>query len=58
MIFTESTSVQGFEVSKGFATSDPDERVMEFLRAINTGVIGYKRREVDVPEESREIRRE
>ena len=58
MTFTASTSVQGFEVSKGFATSDPDERVIEFLRAINTGVIGYKRREVDVPEEAREIRRE
>ena len=58
MTFTASTSIPGFEASRGFAKADPDDRVIEFLRSIGTGVIGFKRREVDVPEEAREIRRE
>ena len=57
MSFTGSTSVAGVEALESFAKARSADRVIEFLKSINTGVTGYKRSEVDIPEDAREFRR-
>ncbi len=56
--FLRSTSVQGTEASLWVKKDGLDDRVIDFLKAINTGVIGYQKKETEVSEESRTIRRE
>ena len=56
MTFTSSTSIPGTEASEQFAMGGSDVRVIEFLKAINTGVIGFRRNEVGIPTEQQEIR--
>ena len=58
MTFTSSTSTPGMEASERFTKAGSDDRVIEFLKAINTGVIGYKPNEVEIPAEARELRSE
>lgn len=56
--FSGSISVAGIEASSRIKGEGPDERVIDFLKSINTGVTGYQTRETEISEESRTIRRE
>lgn len=56
--FASTISISGTTASARFTTDDPDPRVIEFLASINTGVIGYQKRETDISEKDRVIRRE
>ncbi len=58
MTFTSSTSTLGVEASVRFTEAGADDRVIEFLKAINTGVIGYKRNEREIPAETQKVRNE
>lgn len=40
------------------ADEEPDDRVIDFLQEIDTGVVAYRRNETDVPEETQKIQRE
>ena len=56
--FVTSAFDRGGEASRAFEEAGSDGRVIDFLRAIDTGVIGFDRNERAIPEESREMRRE
>lgn len=43
-------SIQDRSASAQFTRDDPDQRVIDFLTSINTGVIGYQKREHDMSE--------
>ena len=58
MAFSGSISVPGVEASSRVKGEGLDARIIEFLKSINTGVIGYQKKETEVSEESREIHRE
>ena len=45
-----TTSIQDGAASARFTRDDPDQRVINFLTSINTGVIGYQKREHDMSE--------
>lgn len=49
-------SIQDRAASTRFTRDDPDQRVINFLTLINTGVIGYRKREHDMPEFQEVIR--
>lgn len=51
-----TTSIQDGAASARFTRDDPDQRVINFLTSINTGVIGYQKREHDMPEFQEVIR--
>ncbi|MDE0154152.1 MAG: ATP-binding protein [Gammaproteobacteria bacterium] len=51
-----TTSIQDGAASARFTRDDPDKRVIDFLTLINTGVIGYRKREHDMPEFQEVIR--
>ena len=57
MRFTSSTSVSGFEASKNFMNSGSDDRVIDFLKAIDANIVGYGRNETEVREVLRALRR-
>ena len=48
--FASTISISGTSVSAQFAGDDPDPRVIDFLKSINTGVIGYKKKKAELPE--------
>ena len=56
--FSGSISVPGVEASSRVKGDGLDNRIIEFLKSINTGVIGYQKKETEISEESREIHRE
>ena len=56
--FASTISISGVMVSAQFAGDDLDARVINFLESINTGVIGYKKKEAEIPEKGREMHRE
>ena len=58
MAFSGSISVRGAEASSRVKGDGLDKRVIAFLKAINTGVIGYQKKETEISEESRAISRE
>ncbi len=58
MVFSGSVFVPGIEASSLVRGNGIDSRVIEFLKSINTGVIGYQKKEVDAPEEARAMHRE
>ncbi len=58
MEFSGSISVPGVEASSRVQGNGLDDRVIDFLKAINTGVIGYRKKEIELSEESRAIHRE
>ena len=51
-------AVPGFAASERLAEDEPDRRVIDFLEKIDMGIIGYRRKEVEIPEEIIAIRRE
>ena len=51
-----TTSIQDRAASTRFTRDDPDQRVIDFLTLINTGVIGHRKREHDMPEFQEVIR--
>ena len=51
-------SIPGVMASSQFAGDGPDARVINFLESINTGVIGYQKKETEIPEKGREMTRE
>ena len=56
--FASTISIPGRTASVRFTRDDPDPRVIDFLTSINTGVIGYQKRENELPEEGRVMQRE
>ena len=56
--FASSISVPGTTASALYTGGDLDQRVIEFLTSINTGVIGYQKRETDISEKDRAMRRD
>ena len=56
--FASTISIPGTKASARFAGDDPDARVIDFLASINTGVIGYQKRETDISEKDRAMHRE
>ncbi len=58
IVFSGPVSVPGIEASSHVMGDGIDERVIEFLQTINTGVVGYQRKKFDVPETARAIYRE
>ena len=51
-------SVSGIEAIARFARDGLDDRVIGFLKSINTGITGYQQKETEVSEESRALRRD
>lgn len=51
-------SVKGTTALINLKEKELDTRVIEFLEKVGTGVVGYRRREEDVPEDEQEHRRE
>ena len=58
MEFIGSISVGGFEASSRVKEDGLDGRIIDFLKSINTGVVGYQKKETKLSEETREMRRE
>ncbi len=58
IVFSKSTSVSDIEASLEFAKDGVNNRIIDFLKSINTGVIGYQKKEIEISEESRSFRRE
>jgi len=58
IMFSDSISVPGHKASSWMKEDAVDNRVIDFLKSINTGVIGYKKKETEIPEEHRTFRRE
>lgn len=58
MIVYDQIFVRASEASVQFGVEGLDERVIKFLDAIDTGVTGYRRKNVEIPEQSKNIRRE
>ena len=56
--FADTNPIPGVWASAQFAGDGPDARVIKFLELINTGVVGYQKRETEIPEEGREMHRE
>ena len=56
--FASTISIPGRTASARFTGDGPDPRVIDFLTSINTGVIGYQKRETEIPEKSRAMLRE
>ena len=56
--FSGSISVPGFEASSRVTMDGLDARIIEFLKSINTGVIGYRKTETDISEDTQAIQRE
>lgn len=56
--FASTISIPGRTASSRFTGDDPDPRVIDFLTAINTGVIGYQKRENELPEKGRVLLQE
>ena len=53
-----SISIQGAEASARFVRNELDSRVIEFLTSMNTGVIGYREKKIEIPEEAQEFHKE
>ena len=51
-------AIPGEAASSYFVEEEPDARVIEFLAKIGTGIIDYRRKEYQVPEEYRAFQRE
>ena len=58
MVVYDQIFVGASEASMQFAEEGLDERVIWFLEAIDTGVTGYRSKDVKIPEKSKNIRRE
>ena len=58
MKFTGKISVPGREASSRHMREGIDDRVIDFLESINTGVVGYRKKETQIPEEAQTIGRE
>lgn len=56
--FIGKMSVSGMEASSRYVRKDLDGRVIKFLETMNTGVVGYRQKAIQVPEEIQAIRRE
>ena len=56
--FAENISVPGVVASSQYMRKGHDDRVINFLESINTGVVGYRRKEIEIPEEAQTFRRE
>ena len=55
--FSGLTPVPGSMAHMRFEGDGLDDRVIDFLQSIDTGVIGYRKKETEISEESRTIRR-
>ena len=56
--FSGKLSVPGIEASSQFERKDLDGRVIKFLESINTGVVGYRKKEIQISEEAQTFNRE
>ena len=54
----DGSDIPGHTVSSYFVEEEPDDRLMDFLARIGTGIIDHRREEYEVPEEIRALRRE
>lgn len=54
----QGIDVSGVAASTMLAEKEPDRRVIEFLGEIGTGVVGYRRNEIELSEENRVMRDE
>ena len=50
-------SISGAQAWEYLGHEEPDQRVIEFLGKVGTGIIGHRRKETDVPEEIRAFQR-
>ena len=51
-------AVPGFAVSETLSADDPDGRVIDFLGRMDTGVVGWRRKSIDLPEDAMEFHAE
>ena len=51
-------SVPGFAVSETLSAEDPDDRAIEFLKVMGTGVVGYRRKNIEISEDDMEFQAE
>ena len=58
ILFSGSIDVQELEVYRQFIREGLDQRIIEFLKSINTGVIGFRERDIEMFEESQAFQRE
>jgi len=58
LVFSGSISIRGIEASSRIRGDEIDSRVIEFLKLINTGVIGYQTKMTEISENSLSMRRE
>ncbi len=56
--FCYSGSARGMEISSLYRNTGLDSRVIDFLKSIDTGVTGYRERQMEISEESRSLHRE
>ncbi len=54
----DGSAVRGNAISAHFVEDEPDDRVIDFLAKIGTGIIDYRREEHEVPNKVRAFRRE
>ncbi len=54
----DGSAVRGNAISAHFVEDEPDDRVIDFLAKIGTGIIDYRREEHEVPDKVRAFRRE
>lgn len=54
----DGSAVRGNAISAYFVEDEPDDRVIDFLAKIGTGIIDYRREEREVPDKVRAFRRE
>ena len=54
----QDTSARGPMAELRLAKEEPDPRVIEFLSRIDTGILGYRRKDVAIPNEARAMWRE
>ena len=58
MKFTGNIFIRGVEASSRYMREGIDDRVINFLESINTGVVGYRKKETQISEEAQTIGRE
>ena len=51
-------SVPGFAASETLSAEDPDGRAIEFLKKTGTGVVGYRRKNIEAPKDVMELQAE
>ena len=54
----QNIAVPGFAVSETLSADDPDGRVIAFLGRMDTGIVDWRRKSIDIPEDAMEFHAE